>query len=150
MVLVDFAVDTTDDDELVEAAMLEVCLELDVLDNVTPGLVVGIVTLATVVVAPALDVFDSVLVDVGVAVVLEVFILGHKAAIIPPFLTIPSNEFEATLSSEQALLTHVAFEVKADWQSREQPLLKSESVQVAIEVSYSTKQPNDTADGDTN
>lgn len=82
----------------------------ELVDTVTPGLVVGMVTLDEVVV----KVFTSVIVDVGLVVVVEGLILGHKAARIPPCLTIPNSVLEDTLSAEQALLTHEAFEVKAD------------------------------------
>lgn len=80
---------------------------------VTPGFVVGIVTLSAVVLSLTVEVFTSVDVVVDVNLV-EALILGHKAARMPPFLTIPNSVVEATLSAEQALLTHEAFEFKAD------------------------------------
>ncbi|KAM0149758.1 hypothetical protein ACHAPF_008809 [Botrytis cinerea] len=123
-------------------AVLEVEVEVELdseLDDVVLALKVeNVVSVVVVVVEDDLD------------FVVEDLIFGHKAAMIPPPLTIPNNVLEPTLSFEQALLTHVAFAVKADWQSREHPSLKSDNLQTEIEVLYSTKQPNETAVGETN
>lgn len=61
---------------------------------------------------------------------------GHKAATIPPFLTIPSNVFELTCTFEQELDTLLAIEFSADTHCEVQPLLKSDVVQVGIWLSY--------------
>lgn len=108
--LVDSAVVGSGENIVVKTFGLELWdeLELKVVDTVTPGFEVGIVTLSEVVFALAVEVLIKVL------VVVEGLMLGHNATIIPPPLTIPNNVFAATLSAEQALLTLEALEVKAD------------------------------------
>jgi hypothetical protein len=67
----------------------------------------------------------------------EVFAnVGHKAATIPPFLTIPKSVFELTLTPEQEFDTLLAMEFSPATQAAEHPLLKSETVQDAIWLSY--------------
>lgn len=76
----------------------------------TPGLLVGIVTESAAeeaLSAMAEDDFATVVVVLAAAV-------GHNACIIPPFITIPSNVFELTDTSEQESLTSLATEVSAD------------------------------------
>lgn len=104
---------------VVKAVKLELCaeLELDVVDVITTEFVVEVMTLADVVSALVVELVLSLVVVVFTSVVddvVEDLKFGHKAAMIPPFLTIPNNVFGLTLSAEQALLTHVPFAVKAD------------------------------------
>lgn len=103
-------------------------LEVIVEAPVTPGLAVGIVTeFAERAVVPArvAEVFTTV----DVVVLANV---GHRASTIPPFITIPNNVFELTLTSEQALVTSSATEFSAATHAAEQPLLKSDAVHVGI------------------
>jgi hypothetical protein len=90
---------------------------LDALDVVvavvltwTPGLVVGIVT------ESAADDALSAIAEDDFATVVVVFAaaVGHNACIMPPFITIPSNVFELTETSEHESLTSLATEVNAD------------------------------------
>jgi hypothetical protein len=123
---VDFeVVDWTTADELCDVRAVwvvgnvtEGCTNVAVVETDTPGLVVGIVTLATLATLPTLR--DILVVDVLVGVVVVLIAVtvvvvndGHKAPIIPPFSIIPSREFALTLAPEQASDTHAALEVKA-------------------------------------
>jgi hypothetical protein len=108
--------------------LLVVELEVFVEAPVTPGLAVGNVTEFTgraVVPARVAEVF----ITVDVVVLANV---GHKACTIPPFITIPNNVLELTLTSEQALVTSSATEFSAATHAAEQPLLKSDAVHVGI------------------
>jgi hypothetical protein len=58
--------------------------------------------------------------------------VGHNAATIPPFLTIPNNVFELTFTCEQELDTLLAIAFSPATQAVEHPLLKSETVQDGI------------------
>lgn len=102
-------------------------LVLAVVGTTTPGLLVGIVTEFA---AEA----DSAIADDDFATVVVVFaaVDGHNACIIPPFITIPSNVFELTDTSEQASLTSLATDSSADSHADEQPLWKSATLQVGI------------------
>jgi hypothetical protein len=108
--------------------LLVVELEVSVEAPVTPGLAVGNVTEfagRAVVPARVAEVFTTV----DVVVLANV---GHRASTIPPFITIPSNVLELTLTSEQALVTSSATEFSAATHAAEQPLLKSDAVHVGI------------------
>jgi hypothetical protein len=58
--------------------------------------------------------------------------VGHKAATIPPSLTIPNNVFDLTFTCEQELDTLLAIVFSPATQAVEHPSLKSETVQVGI------------------
>jgi hypothetical protein len=122
------------------ASDFEVEIEVEVVEvlrpipPVTPGPSVGIVTETAGAAGVELGVV-TVFVDltVGVDVVANV---GHKAFTIPPSCTIANNVFELTCTFEQALDTLLATEFNADTQDAEHPLLKSETVQLGISLSY--------------
>ena len=63
--------------------------------------------------------------DLATVVVVVAAVLGHNACIIPPSITIPSNVFELTDTSEQESLTSIATDFSADWHADEHPLWKS-------------------------
>jgi len=96
-----------------------------VVDNVTPGFVVGIVTTLAVVLTELITTRLELVVVVPVT-------LGHIAAIIPPFFTIPSNVFPLTETPEQAASTSAAVFNNASSQLSEHPDVKSVTVQVEI------------------
>lgn len=104
-----------------------------VVDTTTPGLAVGSVT-ESATVGWALS-WTWVL--VAACVVAVACSVGHSACRIPPFLIIPSNVLEFTLTFEQAWLTLPATEVNAAAQSAEHPGdSKSATVHDGIWLSY--------------
>ena len=106
---------------------------------VTPPGVVGIVTDATGGTAAELA---RAVVLAAVVVAFEVVFStdGHRAATIPPFITIPNSVFDFTLTFEQESDTLFATEFSAETQAAEHPLLKSVTSQVGIWLSYVTWQ----------
>jgi len=102
---------------------------------VTPGPSVGIVTERAAGAAGVELAIVTEIVDFGACVVVFSNV-GHKASTIPPSLTIPNNVFELTSTFEQALDTLLATEFSPDTQVTEHPLLKSETVQDGIWLSY--------------
>jgi len=102
---------------------------------VTPGPSVGIVTETTAGAAGAEPAIVTEVVVFGACVVVFPNV-GHKASTIPPALIIPSNVFELTSTLEQALDTLLAIVFSPDTQDTEHPLLKSETVQEGIWLSY--------------
>jgi len=97
-------------------------LVLLVVGNVTPGFVVGNVTVVLT------ELFTTRLELVLVVPVT----LGQIASIIPPFFTIPSNVLTLTETPEQAASTAVAVSNNATLQASEHPDVKSVTVQVEI------------------
>jgi hypothetical protein len=71
-------------------------------------------------------VVDRAIVEVDVAKV------GHSAATIPPFFTMPNSVLEFTMIFAHASLTLCAVESSPDMQAAEHPSLKSDFVQEGI------------------
>jgi hypothetical protein len=100
---------------------------------VTPALSVGIVTET----AAGWAVGTELWTVTEIVACVEVFAnVGHRAATIPPFMTIPNNVFELTFTSSQDLDTLLAIAFSPCTQTAEHPLLKSETVQDGIWLSY--------------
>jgi hypothetical protein len=121
------------EDVLIEVWLDEAEIVAIVVVTCTPGLVVGRVTESVgwcVLVRWIAEEDALEMVDVVFAAVM------HKASNIPPFLTIPSNVFELTVTSEHASLTLSATEVSAPSHSDEHPFWKSETAQDGIWLSY--------------
>lgn len=92
---------------------------------VFPTLLVGIVTTVT---AGGAEVAATGVVDDFRTVVVVVAKVGHKAATIPPFFTMPNKVLEFTDTSAHESLTAAAIEFNPDMQAAEQPPLKSDFV----------------------
>jgi hypothetical protein len=119
----------------IEVEVVEVVEVLKPRPPVTPGPSVGIVTETAAGAAGVELAIVTEVVDFGACVVVFSNV-GHKASTIPPSLTIPNNVFELTCTFEQALDTLLAIEFSPDTQDAEHPLLKSETVQEGIWLSY--------------
>lgn len=65
-----------------------------------------------------------------------VLVVGHKAATIPPFLTMPNSVLEFTVIDAHESTTFCATVFNAAMQPAEHPLLKSDFVHVGIWLSY--------------
>ena len=96
----------------------------------TPEPPVGIVTDTAAGCAAGVE--GGTVTDVTVACA-DVFAnVGHSAATIPPFLTIPNKVFELTLTLSQDWDTAFATVFSPATHTAEHPLLKSETVQDGI------------------
>jgi hypothetical protein len=104
------------------AVGLELVWESAVLVVCTLWLVVGVATLALLVVAAWLD----------FSVVGATFADGHIAARIPPFMTMPSNDLGSASTVEHTRSTLCATASSALAHPAEQPFLKSDVVHVGI------------------
>lgn len=99
---------------------------------VTPALSVGIVTETAAGWAVGTELWTVTEIVACVEVSAKV---GHRAATIPPFMTIPNNVLELTSTSSQDLDTLLAIAFNPSTQTSEHPLLKSETVQDGIWLS---------------
>jgi len=117
---------------------LEVEVEVEVVlkpkPPVTPEPPVGIVTETAAGCAAGVE--GCTVMDVTVCCA-DVFAdFGHSAATIPPFFTIPNKVLELTLTLSQDSDTALAIVFSPATQSAEHPLLKSETAQDGIWLSY--------------